>query len=1049
MTETRSAVAAAVRAAVRRSAHSRFSNTLAAGAAAAALVGAAGAAYAADEGPAQPAASGAQVLEEITVTGSRIKRTTDFDTASPTTVVDSSYLQNLGIVNVGQAIAQLPSNISNNTPTTTGNANFFTGSTIANLRGLNPFFGSRTLTLVNTHRFVPTNQGDGVDLNFIPSVMIDRVDVVTGGASAAYGSGAISGVQNIFLNTKLEGGKVNVDYQQSGHSDAKDKHAALAFGHGFADGKGHFVIGGEFEKLDPVGCQTARDFCSQDAGFYQNLATGAGSSAANPLFLKGANLTTNQTSQTGVFLNSVSGPGTVYQANAAGTGLQNFTVGQNGLLGNAFTTVVGGDGPPIYKFTNLRSPVDRKVATGTFTFALTDSVNLSVDGSWGHVTSTNKTGALGSAFVGILNNNPYVTPAMLPAFTIPIVPAIGLNLALVNKGWDTQSDSYTQFDTKVKRGSVGFDGKFGSSSWSWDAYYQVGRTDRGQLVHDNLHNNAAAMAFNVVAGPGGAPTCSVKAGGPIPVGVDPALAAACVPVNVFGTAPLTQAQHDYIFGNLDEVLDYTQQVWSANASGNLFAGFGAGPIQAAIGYEHRDELGHNLENGAGIGPDLPAYIRTDYLIQYGEAFSGDVKVDEAYTEISLPMLKDAPGAKKLDFDIAARESRYRNQGLAGTKSFNGTPFPSATHNLFTWKISGVYDPVDWFRFRVSQSRDARAPNFRELYYGQKIGAGGLFGFCDPYGTGATTNPCNWSLEGNTDLKPETSDTTTIGFVFSPKGAATGFQFAVDYFKINIKQAIEQAQIQGVWQGCYLQNDPTDCSLIQFGTGTFTETDPATGIPHTFQTIQNVRAQAFNGAAYTFKGLDFTSSWTAQVGPGTVDVRLLAEHMMDQIFAANANSPSVNIVGQTGTANSFLSDNQPTAKWTGSLTGTYAQGPWAFTGQMRFVSSGIMDYNAPNGIVVSNVGTGAGTGAVPSVYRYNVTTVPSYEIFSLSGQYTFGNLGAVSGLNLFAVVDNVLDKRPPFASGTGAFGVNNGNGGTNPIFFDALGRMYRVGVRMNF
>jgi iron complex outermembrane recepter protein len=196
-----------------------------------------GAVYAADEGPTAndkaanlPAAS----LEEITVTGSRIRRNTDFDTPNPTTVVDSNYLNNLGIVNIGQAIAQLPSNVSNNTPTTTGNANFFTGSTIANLRGLNPYFGSRTLTLVNSRRFVPTNQGDGVDLNFIPSVMIDRVDVVTGGASAAYGSGAISGVQNIFLATKLEGGKVNVDYQESGHGDADDRHAAAAFGHGFS-----------------------------------------------------------------------------------------------------------------------------------------------------------------------------------------------------------------------------------------------------------------------------------------------------------------------------------------------------------------------------------------------------------------------------------------------------------------------------------------------------------------------------------------------------------------------------------------------------------------------------------------------------------------------------------------------------------------------------------------------------------------------------------------------------------------------------------------------
>src|SRR5262249_36155756 len=268
----------------------------------------------------------------------------------------------------------------------------------------------------------------------------------------------------------------------------------------------------------------------------------------------------------------------------------------------------------------------------------------------------------------------------------------------------------------------------------WDAYYQVGRTDRFQLVHDNLHNNATSMALNVVTGPSGAPICAVNAPGAVlPTGIDPALAAACVPINIFGTTPLTQAQHDYIFGDLDEVLDYTQQVWAANATGELFEGFGAGAIQAAVGYEHRDELGHNLENGAGVGPNIPAYIRTDYLIQYGEAFSGDVKVDEAYAEISLPLLKDAPGAKKLDVDIAGRESRYHNQGLAGTQAFDGTPRPSATHNLTTWKVSAVWDPVEFFRVRGSQSRDARSPNFRELYYGQKIGAGGLFGYCDPLG----------------------------------------------------------------------------------------------------------------------------------------------------------------------------------------------------------------------------------------------------------------------------------------------------------------------------
>src|SRR5882757_3859738 len=295
----------------------------------------------AQQAPADASAAGTQSLEEITVTGSRIRRTTDFDTPNPTTVVDSTYLNNLGIVNIGQAIAQLPSNVSNNTPTTTGNANFFTGSTIANLRGLNPFFGSRTLTLVNSRRFVPTNQGDGVDLNFIPSVMIDRVDVVTGGASAAYGSGAISGVQNIFLATKLEGGKVNVDYQESGHGDADDRHVAAAFGHGFLEDRGHFVLGGEYENSAAVGCQNSRDFCKQDQGFYQNL------SGSGPAYLKGSNLRGHQISETGVLLGAASGANSVYQSNAAGTGATNFNLGKSGFAGNGFDVTPGGDGEPI------------------------------------------------------------------------------------------------------------------------------------------------------------------------------------------------------------------------------------------------------------------------------------------------------------------------------------------------------------------------------------------------------------------------------------------------------------------------------------------------------------------------------------------------------------------------------------------------------------------------------------------------------------------------------------------------------------------------------
>ena len=200
--------------------------------------------------PAQSGASTPVTLEEITVTGSRIKRTNDFNTPTPTTVIDSSAMNSMGVVNIGQTLQLTPANASTFTPANTGNSNFFTGAYIPDLRGLNPYFGSRTLTLVDGQRFVQTEQGDQIDLNFIPQILVGRIDVVTGGASAAYGSGAIAGVENVILENKLEGGKVDGDFYQTSHSDARDHHFGAAYGHAMFDGKFHFTLGGEVERQD-------------------------------------------------------------------------------------------------------------------------------------------------------------------------------------------------------------------------------------------------------------------------------------------------------------------------------------------------------------------------------------------------------------------------------------------------------------------------------------------------------------------------------------------------------------------------------------------------------------------------------------------------------------------------------------------------------------------------------------------------------------------------------------------------------------------------------
>jgi outer membrane receptor protein involved in Fe transport len=990
------------------------------------------AAYAQDA--AQPdSGAGRVTLEEITITGSRIRRTTDFDTANPTTVVDSAFLQDLGIVNVGDAIAQLPANVSTFSPTTTGNSSFFAGSTVANLRGLNPFFGSRTLTLINNRRFVPTNQGDGVDLNFIPSVLVDRIDVVTGGASAAYGSGAISGVNNIFLDRTLQGGKVDVDFGQSFESDARDRHVGLAYGARLFGGRGNVVVGYEHQKSDAVGCLGVRDWCDKGVGFYQNPVVPGGTNRANgstaPIYILGSNLRANQISNAGVWNTSSRTATQTLQTNAAGTGTLPFNLGQQPYAGiSQFNLVQGGDGRSIYEYTNLRSPVKRNVATGLFTLALTDTINMSVDLSYGKVETVNVTGALDANANQIRPDNAFLVglPELIAA---QAAGANGGPFAAFNKDWTSQTNPYTSFDTDVKRGAVGFDGKFGDSTWTWDGYYQYGKTKRRQFVNDNRHLIAYNLAIDSVTGPGGVPMCRVTRDG-VPAGAtyDPRLAIGCVPLNPFGTGTISPAAKAYAFGFLDEQLAYEQQVIAFNSSGNLFDGFAAGPIQGAIGVEYRTEKGENL-----AAQGIPDYVRTDYLIQYGESFSGDVDITEGYLETNLPVLRGVTGAQRLEFNAAVRESQYKNKGKAGTTG------ESRTHDMFTWKVSGIWDPVEWLRLRGSQSRDSRAANFRELYYGQKIAAGGTFGYCGPAGS-FQVDPCNFSLEGNVDLKPEQADTTTAGFVFTPKQWIAGLQFAADYFRIEVTDAIQQGSSRLVLDGCRLRNNPADCALLTPDT------------PGDYTSIRDLRALSFNGSSYLYEGIDFTGSYLLKLaGDRSVNFRLIATRMLTQEFQSTPRNPVVDLLGQTGTSNSFLADNQPSAKWIANLSTTYSQGRFSATGNVRYVSSGIMNYlaNVPGDPGYPGVPTAADGTALPGGTTMSTNAVPSYAVFALSGSYSFDNLGNLRGLQVFAVIDNLFDKDPPVAAGVGNTGPVNNNGGTNAVFYDTLGRSFKIGARTTF
>jgi outer membrane receptor protein involved in Fe transport len=561
--------------------------------------------------------------------------------------------------------------------------------------------------------------------------------------------------------------------------------------------------------------------------------------------------------------------------------------------------------------------------------------------------------------------------------------------------------------------AAGLDGFVGSSDWRWDAYAQYGKTDREQVVHDNRHMNAYALAIDSIMGPNGTPICRISSEAQaVAAGVtyDPRIADGCVPLNPFGNQPISDAARAYAFGNLTEHLNYEQSVVAANLSGDLVDPFGAGPIKAATGAEYRIEKGENL---AVVPAGTPDYVRRDYGTQYGESFAGKVDVTEAYVETIVPLLQNAPVAQIVELDSAVRYSEYRNTGGFGTTG------ESRTHGMVTWKGGLKWKPVDWLMVRGTKSRDSRAANFRELYYGQIIGAGGLFGYC------SMTDTCAFSLEGNVNLKPEKADTTTGGFVFSP---TQSMQLSADYFRIKISDAIQQANTGRVLTGCLVSGLQEFCDLI------------TTAAPGDYSNIETVRALSFNGSGYVYRGIDFSGNFRWDLdGASSVNFRLLATRMIDQRFQSVPGGPFVNVVGQTGTGNSFLSDNQPAADWHATLSATYARGPFSLTGQVRYVSDGVMDY----------LGATPGEPVPVGGRTLDVNKVPGYEVFTLSSGYRFEHVGPMDALQVYGVVNNLFDKDPPIAPGGSAFGASNAYGGTNATFFDTLGRTFKIELRAWF
>ncbi|MCW2395318.1 MULTISPECIES: TonB-dependent receptor plug domain-containing protein [unclassified Sphingobium] len=943
----------------------------------------------AQDGPAPQAQDNDAQVRDIIITGSRVKRD-GFQAPTPLVVVTSEAIAERGAANVGDYLNEVPSfrpSVSNQTNTQSSN---LSGATFADLRALGNI---RTLVLVDGRRHVPTAPTGQVDLNLMPTVMIDRVDVVTGGASAAYGSDAISGVVNVIMNNRLTGLKGDLSLGLSEEGDNFERRIGLAFGSPFAEGRGHFVIGGEYVKSDGIGGFDDRAWGRR---YEESVSFAATRPAGTP----------SRSFESGVrFVNSLIG-GVILGNNAdtnpangvdalrgiwfpAPNQVGNFTYGQES--GGSSYNMSSSQGTPPRLGHTLVLPVDRYVVRAHLNYELSDAIGMFVEGSYGRSGSDysgpipRDTAVSGANAVIIRRDN-----AFLPAAVASIMDANGITSFVMGRSNpDFSSTQIVNFNSTY-RVAAGLNGDLGGG-WAWDGYVQYGENKLDSQIRNMRIQQNFLWAYD-----------AINVGGQIVCRDTTARAQGCVPLNLFGVGAMSPQAIAYVNGTQFQSITTTQFVGALNLRGEPFSTW-AGPVSLAAGAEYR------RDTALSVVDSLAAQRR--YNFSNPQPYQGAFATKEAYAEVVVPLARDTAFFKALDLNGAVRYTDYDVSG-----------------GVTTWKIGATWDVLDGLRFRGTRSRDIRAPNAAELF--------------SVTSTQSTLrNPFNGVSRSYTvvfapsqTLAPEKADTFTVGAVVSPS-FLPGFSASVDYYNIKINGAIASFPAQQIVDNCYAEiqggSRGAFCAVTALsGTGTSTE-------------INSVTVQLLNLASLETRGVDFEMQYRFNAGPGRVTTRLFGTYVKDLIsddglgVAPTRNAAGIiqtrgsriNRAGQLGGFTSGLNTGATSVPhWQINASLGYETDDWGTTLNARWIDGGIVDatlvqpgdpdYNSASPISVGNM------------------NVASRLYLNWSGNI---NLMESNGkkVQLYAVINNLLDKEPPFPN-TQLAG-----------FYDRIGRSYKVGVRFNF
>ena len=678
-------------------------------------------------------------IQEVVITGSHIV-TNGNQAPTPVTVLGGEQLEAAAPSNIADAINELPQ-LASSTTTRTGTYNVGNGAAGANFLNLRGFGANRTLVLLDGERVVPSTVAGIVDVNVIPSALISRVDIVTGGASAAYGSDAVTGVVNFVLDTKFEGIKGEVQGGETQYSDDRQYRIDLTAGHSFADGRGHAIGSVSYANNDGAFDPASRPWFN-GSKVMPNPAYVPGN--GQPQQIIAPYVSFSNASQGGLV---TGGPlkGTTFGVNGQpGT----FNYGQ---VGGVYMT--GGAYDDIAKLIPLDAALEQKNLFGRISFDVNDTFKPYGEVTAAYADATSRTITplkLGNLSMSI--DNAYLPQSVATRMAADGVTSLPFGTTNENLG------AIIPINRRLlTRGVLGATGDF-AGDWHYDVYYQYGHTRTENIVDNLLITNRFNNAIDARSVNGQI----VCADG------DPK----CVPLDIFGIGVASQAAINYVNGRGDLVTDMTEQVASGTVRGqpvNLWAG----PLSVAAGVEHRRESADGEADALSLANAFFAGNFKPTIGTYG--------VTEGFAESLLPLLTDLSYTKSLDINAAVRETDYSTSGT-----------------VTTWKFGSSWQPIEDIRFRATRSRDIRAPNISDLFAGGVLSSNQTV--TDPSHGNALTTGINLITAGNSQLTPEISDALVLGTVITPR-ALTGFNASVDYYYVKIHDAITALTAQQIVDEC--------------------------------------------------------------------------------------------------------------------------------------------------------------------------------------------------------------------------------------------------------